>query len=187
MSMKFPRRRYTCGIRKTIPISAPFNENRQRESGNGFQDVGFRFEERDVPITQYQGNHSFGYNTKQDLKDRFGELLPASLIDFIPEGLEYNWFYSDSKAETSIPSEVNISLQGATDENFQIPTPQVVQSSEAANFRFTELDDDVLNHGWEVKAPFYTKRLTLKSPVVITTADRTGYTSSPSSTSVPST
>ena len=101
------------------------------------------------------------YNTKQVLKDRFGDLLPASLIDFIPEGLEYNWFYSDSKAETSIPSEVNISLQGATDENFQIPNPQVVQSSEAANFRFTELDDDVLNHGWEVKAPFYTKRLTL--------------------------
>ena len=139
-----------------------FNENRQRESGNGFQDVGFRFEERDVLITQYQGNHSIGYNTKQVLKDRFGDLLPASLIDFIPEGLEYNWFYSDSKAETSIPSEVNISLQGATDENFQIPNPQVVQSSEAANFRFTELDDDVLNHGWEVKAPFYTKRLTLE-------------------------
>ena len=37
----------------------------------------------------------------------------------------------------------------------------MVQSSEAANFRFTELDDDVLNHGWEVKAP-YTKRLTLE-------------------------
>ena len=61
------------------------------------------------------------------------------------------------------------------------------RATQAANYRFTELDDDVLNHGWEVKAPFYTTGSILKCPVVITTVVRTGCTSNPSSTWVPST
>jgi TonB-dependent receptor len=136
-----------------------FNENRRRSSGLGFGEVGFRFEERDVLIMQYEGNHRVGAATRSELKDRFGSLLPASLFDLVPEDLEFNWFISDSKAETSIPNEVTISQQGPTNDFFQLVDPQVVQATQAANYRFTELDDDVLNHGWELKAPFYFDRI----------------------------
>lgn len=139
-----------------------FNENRRRSSGLGFGEVGFRFEERDVLIMQYEGKHRFGASTRGELKDRFGSLLPASLFDLVPEDLEFNWFVSDSKAETSIPSEVTIGQQGVTNESFQLVDPQVIQATQAANYRFTELDDDVLNHGWELKAPFYLDRVFLE-------------------------
>ena len=139
-----------------------FNENRRRSSGLGFGEVGFRFEERDVLIMQYEGNHRVGAATRSELKDRFGSLLPASLFDLVPEDLEFNWFISDSKAETSIPNEVTISQQGPTNDFFQLVDPQVVQATQAANYRFTELDDDVLNHGWELKAPFYFDRIYLE-------------------------
>ena len=139
-----------------------FNENRRRSSGLGFGEVGFRFEERDVLIMQYEGNHRFGAATRGELKDRFGSLLPASLFDLVPEDLEFNWFVSDSKAETSIPSEVTIGQQGVINEFFQLVDPQVIQATQAANYRFTELDDDVLNHGWELKAPFYLDRVFLE-------------------------
>jgi TonB-dependent receptor len=139
-----------------------FNENRRRSSGLGFGEVGLRFEERDVLITQYEGSHRYGASTRSELRDRFGSLLPASLFDMVPEDLEFSWFVSDSKAETSIPSEVTISQQGATNEAFQLVDPQVVQATQAANYRFTELDDDVFNHGWELKAPFYLDRAFLE-------------------------
>ena len=139
-----------------------FNENRRRSSGNGFGEVGLRFEERDVLITQYEGTHRFGVSTRSELRDRFSSVLPASLFNMVPEDLEFSWFVSDSKAETSIPSEVTISQQGSTNAAFQLVDPQVVQATQAANYRFTELDDDVLNHGWELKAPFYLDRAFLE-------------------------
>ena len=110
-----------CGIRKTIPNSAPFNENRQRESGNGFQDVGSRSKSGDVLITQYQGEPQLWLQHETGLKGSLRRVAARLPHRFHSRRAEYNWFYSDSKAETSIPSEVNISSRGPRTRTSRFP------------------------------------------------------------------
>jgi outer membrane receptor protein involved in Fe transport len=135
-------------------VSTFFNENRQRSSGNGFQNVRLKYEEREVLINQLRGSHRIGPATRELAEGLLGDLLPDGLLRRIPEDVELEWFHSDSNARTDIPNEVAVSLQGGTDEAGKIPEPQVVFSSEAASYRFTELDDEVLNQGWSLKVPF---------------------------------
>lgn len=136
-------------------VSTFFNENRQRSSGNGFQNVSLLYEEREVLINQARGEHRIGAATKELIDGVTGGLLPDVLLERFPEELTFAWFASDSEARTDIPNQVDVALQGATDANFLIPEPQVVFSSEAASYRFTTLDDEVQNHGWSLTMPFY--------------------------------
>ena len=136
-------------------VSTFFNENRQRSSGNAFQSVRLRYEEREVLINQLRGEHRIGAATKEVIDGVTGGLLPDGLLERFPEELTFSWFASDSEARTDIPNQVDVALQGATDENFLIPNPQVVFSSEAAQYRFTTLDDEVQNSGWSLTMPFF--------------------------------
>ena len=135
-------------------INTFFNENRQRSSGNGFQNVRLKYEERELLVNQIRGSHRIGPATRELVDGLVGDLLPTDLLGRIPEEAEFEWYYSDSEARTDIPNEVQVSLQGGIDENFRIPEPQVVFSSEAASYRFTELEDDVVSHGWSLTVPF---------------------------------
>jgi outer membrane receptor protein involved in Fe transport len=129
-----------------------FNENRVRSSGSGFQDVRLKFEEREILVNQWRGSHRLGLATR-DLAERF---LPDRLVALVPNDLEVTWFYSDSEAETDIPNEVNVSRAGPADPTTGvILEPAVRAVSEAADYRFTELDDEVLDHGWAVTLPMY--------------------------------
>lgn len=129
-----------------------FNENRERSSGLGFQDVRIRFEEREVLVNQWRGSHRLGEATK-GLASR---VLPEGLVEALPDDVELSWFYSDSDAETDIPNEVNVARQGRADPaTGEILDPAVRTVSEAADYRFTNLDDEVQDYGWTAVLPVY--------------------------------
>lgn len=127
-----------------------FNENRERSSGTGFQNIREKYEQREILVNQWRGTHRFGLATR-DLAERF---LPDSLVDWIPDDLEFDWFYSDSDAKTDIPNEVVVSLDGPADPNSGIVTePSVRAVANAADYRFTKLHDQLQDYGWTVKLP----------------------------------
>jgi len=129
-----------------------FNENRQRSDGFGFQDVRYEWEEREIRVNQSRGEHRIGAATRELLE----RAVPVRLLDLVPEDMTVQWFYSDSDANTEIPNRVSISLEGDTDlETGFMANPRVRTVAEAADYRFTELDDEIEDYGWKVTAPFY--------------------------------
>jgi outer membrane receptor protein involved in Fe transport len=133
-----------------------FNENRQRSEGFGFQDVRIEFEEREILVNQFRGEHRWGSATRDLIDGLLGNSAPTRLLDLIPEGLQFTWFHSDSDADTEIPNRVNVSREGRSDlVTGEIIDPAVRPVAEAADYRFTELDDEVLDYGWAVMLPWY--------------------------------
>ena len=128
-----------------------FNENRRRSDGLGFREYRIKFEERDVTVNQIKGTHRLGEFTRN--------LLPEFIrdaIDLLPRDFEVSWFYSDSEGGTSIPNQVSIAAQNDTDPTTGAVLNSVVNTgSSVADFRFTDLDDEVENYGWIGVLPFY--------------------------------
>jgi TonB-dependent receptor len=119
--------------------------NFQQESGRGFRDYRIRFEERELISNQIRGHHVVGADTADIL---------AFLDRPLFQGLTYDWYYSDSTAETDIPSEILVSAEDQVDED----TGEVLQTSirstgSAANYRFTDLQDEVESYGWDLMKP----------------------------------
>ena len=125
-----------------------FNENREISDEIGFRDYRLQFEERHLTVNQITGAHRFGAETR--------ELPLLGWLDkgWIPEDLELTWFYSDTRARTDIPNQVNVDAQT----NTRPTTGAVIRSAVSvdattADYRFTRLDDDALNYGWRVELP----------------------------------
>jgi TonB-dependent receptor len=117
-----------------------------RASGRGFRDYRIRFEERELRTDQIRGRHVVG----QDTVDVLPFLDRASL-----QGLTYDWYYSESEAETSIPSEILISAEDVVDPaTGTVLSTALRRSSSAANYRYTDLDDEVESYGWDLMRPF---------------------------------
>ena len=126
-----------------------FNENRQRSDGLGFRDYRIKFEEREMLTNQVSGSHYLG----DDTRDRLPDFL-SGLISFLPIETNISWFYSESEARTGIPNEVTVSAQTITDpQTGAVLGEAVLRDSTAADFRFTDLDDEVINHGWSATLP----------------------------------
>lgn len=124
------------------------NFNFRREGGQQLRDYRTRFEERDLQLVQVLGNHTLGADT-QELLSRWFE-TPALLAD-----LNLSWYTSTATATTDIPNEVTVSGVDQIDP----ATGAVLQSSirltsSAADFRFTDLDDEVNSFGWKLEQPF---------------------------------
>lgn len=119
-------------------------DNDQPESGN-LSDRAFRirYEQREMMINQIHGSNTFGELTR--------DALGWDSLAFL-EGLSLNWFYSDSTSTTEIPNEVGVQTVHAFDSN----TTTVVNDLSAADYRFTDLEDEVESYGWELKMPFST-------------------------------
>ncbi|MFK8029573.1 MAG: TonB-dependent receptor [Gammaproteobacteria bacterium] len=134
-----------------------FNENREVSDGIGFRNYRFLFEERELITNQITGTHILGGQTR--------DMLPSfihSLAKRVPDQTEYTWFYSDAKAVTSIPNEVSIDAQTSTDPlTGQVLSSTVGLDATAADYRFTDLEDDVLNYGWSFMLPFMFDNSTL--------------------------
>lgn len=129
-----------------------FNENRQRSEGIGFQNIRQQFEERELLVHQFSGRHVIGPASK----DLLGRALPTELFEWFPEELELSWFYSDSEAQTDIPNQIEVRRQGPTDPvTGEFLSGRVILSPSAMDYRFTELDDEVLDYGWSLQMPFY--------------------------------
>lgn len=127
------------------------NENRRRSDGSGFRSYRIRFEERDVTVHQIKGAHRLGDATRG--------LLPSFVsdaVDFLPRDIEISWFYSDSEGGTSIPNQINIAGQNETDPlTGAVLNSFVNTGSSVADFRFTELDDEVEHYGWMGVLPLH--------------------------------
>ena len=125
-----------------------FNENRLLSSGRGFRDYRLQFEEREMLTHQFRGSHYLGASTRE----RFGFI--GSLVSWLPEDTQIEWFYSDSNADTSIPNQVEIASETLTDRTTgEVLSESVRLGSSAADFRFTDLDDEVRHYGWSGTLP----------------------------------
>jgi TonB-dependent receptor len=126
--------------------AAGFTFNFQQASGRGFRDYGIRFEERDLRTNQIRGHHVVGGDTV--------DILPFLDRAWLA-GLTYDWYYSDSTAETSIPSEILISAEDTVDPGTgAVLSTAMRRAGSAANYRYTDLEDEVESYGWDLMRPF---------------------------------
>ncbi len=126
-----------------------FNENRQRSSGRGFREYRLEFEERNMTTNQVRGQHRIGIATRE----RFPAL--AGLVNWIPEDAQIDWYYSTSDARSDIPSRVKLRSDTTNDTSTgAVLTEAVPLDSFAADYRFTDLNDEVEDYGWRGMVPF---------------------------------
>lgn len=130
-----------------------FNENREISDGIGFRDYRLQFEERNMFTNQVKGTHYLGEETRNRLPFLDG------LTSWLPRETGFDWFYSESEAETDIPNQVTVAAQTVTDDvTGEVLDSAITLSSQAADYRFTDLDDEVINYGWAVTLPIDTDR-----------------------------
>ncbi len=125
-----------------------FNENRPLSSGRGFRDYRLQFEERNLTTHQIEGKHYLGAETRERLP------FIAKLVGWLPEETLVDWFYSTSTAATDIPNQVAVAAETFTDRSTgEVLSESVRLTSSAADYRFTDLDDEVDNYGWSLSVP----------------------------------
>jgi TonB-dependent receptor len=125
-----------------------FNENREVSDGQGFRNYGFKFEEREMLTHQVQGSHYLGDATREKFT------ILDKVLAWVPTTTHVSWFYSDSKATTDIPNEVLIASNTVTDPvTARVLGESVDATSSAANYRFTDLEDEVQDYGWQFELP----------------------------------
>ena len=128
-------------------ITTGFNNNFQRESGDQFRTYRIRYEERDLRLWQLRGSHTLGEDTL--------DLLPAFLKLGLARDLKFDWYFSDALARTDVPNEVLISAADKVDpDTGALISTAVRPSASSADFRFTNLDDDVQSYGFSLAKPF---------------------------------
>jgi outer membrane receptor protein involved in Fe transport len=147
----------TLWLRNTddeMAVTDFFNENREKSDGLGWRNYRFQFEEREILTNQISGSHYLGDATRDRLP-----WYVNGLIGWVPEETKISWFFSDSEATTDIPNQLQVSSQTTTDPvSGAVLSEAVTLSSQAADFRFTDLDDEVQNYGWAATLPLETAR-----------------------------
>lgn len=137
-----------------ISISDFHNENRQLSSGLGFRGYRFEFEEREMLVNQVKGEHLLGLNTKELLR---------GWLDWVPTDAQIDWFYSDAKANTDIPNRVTIAFDTVVDAaTGAVQSESLKRDASAVDFRYTDLEDEVLSYGWGATIPFVLDRSTFE-------------------------
>lgn len=122
------------------------NNNFQIADGLGLREYRIRYEERNLELLQFRGTHTLGEDTVALL----GDWVPG-----IARGLTFEWFYSDSTAETDIPSEILVSADDTVDPaTGEMISTSLRASTSAAEYRFTQMSDEVQSYGWELRRPF---------------------------------
>jgi TonB-dependent receptor len=108
-----------------------------------------RYEARDLRLNQINGRHKLGDATLGLLPDFLGFLEKI-------RDTQFTWYYSDAIAESDIPGEVRFSLvEQLASPRGQVTTSQIRPTASSADYRFSELEDDVVSHGWELTVPLY--------------------------------
>jgi TonB-dependent receptor len=124
-----------------------FNANFLQADGQQLGAYGARYEQRDLEVFQLNGSHELGVATL--------ELLPEILSPL--EGLRFEWYYSDSTANTDVPNETNFLTQSTVDPvSGAILATRLRATNSAGVFRFTELEDEVESYGGDLILPLYT-------------------------------
>ena len=127
-----------------------FNANFLQDDGQRLGSYGTRYEQRDLGVFMLDGVHELGGATLDLLK-----ILPIDLS--LLEGLRFEWYYSDSVANTSVPNETNFLTQSVVDPVTGVVESTRLRSSNSAGiFRFTDLEDEVQSYGNDLILPIYT-------------------------------
>ncbi len=140
----------TLWLRNTDDETEVFNFTNENRFGNeGFRDTRLEFEEREMLTNQIRGTHYLGIDTRDRIP------FVGKLSQWLPEETKVEWFYSDSDASTDIPNRVLVANQQT---NIDEATGTITESfvttqSDAASFRFVDLDDQVENYGWKGTLP----------------------------------
>jgi TonB-dependent receptor len=138
-----------------VAVIDSFNENREKSGGEGFRKTRIKYEQREMVVNQIGGEHYFGPATKELL----GKFAPQWLSD----EFKVDWLYSKARASTSIPSEVEVGSDTTNNPlTGEVLTSAVSIDSGAADYRFTELDDDMTNYRWQAMLPVATNRMTME-------------------------
>jgi TonB-dependent receptor len=123
------------------------NFNFQRASGDQYRNYRLRFEERELEVLQLRGRHRLGEATREAL----GGLEQLARVD----GLELDWYYSEAKATTDIPTEATFSARDRVNpDDGSLVETSIRASTTAADYRYTDLQDDVTSYGWNLGMPF---------------------------------
>ena len=128
-----------------------FNENREVSDEIGFRNYSVLFEERELIVHQVKGNHRFGELTRELPVLRWFDR------DWIPVDAEVSWFHSDTVVQTDIPNQVTVKAQTVTAPvTGEVLSSVINADASTSDFRFTLLDDEVLNYGWRFNVPVTT-------------------------------
>ena len=119
------------------------NINFRRDQGAQLRDYRVRYEERELNLLQLTGRHTLGPDTLGD--------TTAGFLD----GLEVTWYYSDAKATTDLPSEITVSaVDAVVPVTGDLLHTSVRSTTSAAEYRYTDLEDDVDSYGYKLNLPF---------------------------------
>ncbi|MEO0972397.1 MAG: TonB-dependent receptor plug domain-containing protein, partial [Pseudomonadota bacterium] len=117
------------------------------EDGQQFRNFDVRFEERELRGHQVRGSHTIGGDTT--------ELLPF-LDNPLTNDLKLEWFFSDTTAQTDIPSELRVSAEDQIDPvTGEVLQTNVRASGSALDYRFTNLEDDQESYGYTLSKPVF--------------------------------
>ncbi len=114
---------------------------------------GMRYEQREMLMHQFNGKHTLGDETLDVLPD---------FMEFLREG-NFAWYYTFATAETALPHEVSISgqerLSGPNGEatNFSVRT-----TATSAEFRYSDLSDEIETYGWDASFPFFRDNMSIE-------------------------
>jgi outer membrane receptor protein involved in Fe transport len=127
------------------------NFNFQQSSGQQLRNYRIRYEERELELLQARGTHTLGPET-------IG-LLGGFADNDLLRDLTFAWYVSDATATTEIPNEVLVSAEDTVDPNTgALISTRLRASATAADYRFTDMQDEVQSYGWSLTKPFETDR-----------------------------
>lgn len=132
-------------------LSTGNNFNFQAASGDQLRSYGIRYEERELEVLQLSGRHRLGPATRELL---WGfEALP--MLD----EAELGWYFSDATATTDIPTEAVFSARDRIDpSDGSLLSTSIRSSTSAADYRYTDLQDEVTSWGWSLSMPYQAGR-----------------------------
>jgi outer membrane receptor protein involved in Fe transport len=123
------------------------NTNFQQASGEQYRNYRVRFEERELDVLQFQGRHTLGSATR----DLLGGQDALARLD----GLQLDWYYSEATATTAIPTEATFSARDQVNPaDGAVISTAIRASTSAADYRYTDLQDEVTSYGWNLSMPF---------------------------------
>lgn len=138
-------------------LSTGNNFNFQAAAGQQLRNYRIRFEERDLEVLQVGGSHRLGSQTLGVL-----DSLALGGLGFL-EDLRFDWYYSDATATTDLPTEVQFSAVDAIDPaTGALLATSIRPSLSAADYRFTDLEDQVESYGSALTLPVEGERYTLE-------------------------
>ena len=80
-----------------------------------------------------------------DTRERLS-ILPG----LVPEEATVTWRYSEARANTSIPNDARVTFDTDVDRELNLLTSRVRNQNTAARFRFTTLEDEVIDYAWQI-------------------------------------